>query len=85
MCFSVDNDEADGVNPVWCFLENIRDPGNPISGCYPDTTWSPKDGRFWSAEACNGLPPLDIDDLSLAVGEFLMSHVNQMSSLKKML
>ena len=60
----VDNDGGDAVNTVWCFLENIRDPFNPASGCYPDTTWSPKDGRFWSSEACNGLPPLDTDQAS---------------------
>ena len=63
----VDNDDGDSVNPVWCFLENIRDPSNPSSGCYADTTWSPKDGRFWSAEACNGLPPLDTDNILIAV------------------
>jgi hypothetical protein len=64
---SVDNDDGDSVNPVWCFLENIRDPANPASGCYPDTTWSPRDGRFWSAEACKGLPPLDTDDALITV------------------
>ena len=63
----VDNDDGDSVNPVWCFLENIRDPSNPSSGCSADTTWSPKDGRFWSAEACNGLPPLDTDNILIAV------------------
>ena len=38
--FRVDNDDDDSVNPVWCFLENVRDPSNPASGCYVDTTWS---------------------------------------------
>ncbi len=51
-----------GRNKVWCFLENIRDPADPKSGCYPDTTWSHRDGRFWSSDACNGLPPLEEEE-----------------------
>ena len=41
----------------WCFLENVRDPEEPRSGCFPDVKWSSRDGRFWSSEACYGLPP----------------------------
>ena len=39
-------------------MENVRDHNNPTSGCYSDTTWSSKDGRFWSSMACKGLPPI---------------------------
>ena len=55
----MDGNTKDGHDPVWCFLENVRDPSNYKSGCYSDTTWSAKDGRFWSARACDGLPPID--------------------------
>ena len=55
----VDNNLRDDHDPVWCFLENVRDPANPKSGCYSDTRWSAKDGRFWSARACDGLPPIE--------------------------
>ena len=44
---------------VWCFLENVRDPIDPTSGCFPDATWSARDGRFWSAQACSGIPVLE--------------------------
>ena len=37
---------------VWCFLENVRSPTDPRSGCYSDVTWSERDGRFWSSKAC---------------------------------
>ena len=30
---------------AFCFLENIRDPLNPHSGCYSDTQWSERDAR----------------------------------------
>ena len=60
---SVDNNHRDEHDPVWCFLENVRDPANPESGCYKDTRWSAKDGRFWSARACDGLPPIEASDL----------------------
>ena len=56
----VDTIENDDINPVWCFLENIREPSDPQSGCYSDTQWSSSDGRFWSSEACKGLPPLSV-------------------------
>ena len=56
---SIDNNLRDDHDPVWCFLENVRDPANPKSGCYSDTRWSAKDGRFWSARACDGLPPIE--------------------------
>lgn len=57
-CTGVDTNDRDSLNPVFCFLENVRDPTEPKSGCYDDTTWSAKDGRFWSSDACNGLPPV---------------------------
>ena len=40
----------------------MRDPTDPKSGCYPDTKWSHRDGRFWSSAACDGLPPLEEDE-----------------------
>ena len=51
-CTGQDEDTGDNLNKVWCFLENIRDPLEPQSGCYSDVTWSERDGRFWSAKAC---------------------------------
>merc|ERR1719369_660423 len=36
----------------WCFLENIRNPGNGTENCFEDTKWSVVDGRFWSNMAC---------------------------------
>ena len=59
----VDNNVRDDHDPVWCFLENVRDPSNPKSGCYSDTRWSAKDGRFWSARACDGLPPIEGNEI----------------------
>ena len=59
LIYSIDNNLRDDHDPVWCFLENVRDPANPKSGCYSDTRWSAKDGRFWSARACDGLPPIE--------------------------
>ena len=56
--YRVDPNLRDSINPVWCFLENVRDHNNPKSGCFSDTTWSAKDGRFWSSLACKGLPPI---------------------------
>ena len=51
-CTGLDEDTDDNLSKVWCFLENVRDPLNPQSGCYSDVTWSEKDGRFWSSIAC---------------------------------
>ena len=51
-CTGLDEDTDDNLSKVWCFLENVRDPLNPQSGCYSDITWSEKDGRFWSSIAC---------------------------------
>lgn len=62
-CTGVDTNLKDDINPVWCFLENVRDAGNPKSGCFSDTTWSSKDGRFWSSQACFGLPPISDDGI----------------------
>jgi len=50
---------------VWCFLENVRDPQDPKSGCYSDTTWSKLDGRFWSSQACDGLPPIETEPIEV--------------------
>nr|ACO15386.1 Cysteine-rich motor neuron 1 protein precursor [Caligus clemensi] len=36
----------------WCFLDNIKDPGNATANCYEDTTWSETHGRFWFNLAC---------------------------------
>jgi hypothetical protein len=52
-CTGYDKNTDDNINQIWCFLENIRDPREPVSGCYQDTTWSAKDARFWSSEACD--------------------------------
>ena len=70
----MDGNTKDGHDPVWCFLENVRDPSNFKSGCYSDTTWSAKDGRFWSARACDGLPPID-------GGEFTEVNLQKFGSL----
>ena len=51
-CTGEDEDTADNLDKVWCFLENIRDPLEPQSSCYSDVTWSERDGRFWSSKAC---------------------------------
>ena len=51
-CSGLDEDIGDNLDKVWCFLENVRDPRNPGSGCYTDIRWSEKDGRFWSSKAC---------------------------------
>ena len=70
----VDTNLNDEINPVWCFLENVRDHSNPRSGCFSDTTWSSRDGRFWSSEACKGLPPISdegIDELPVSWSMFL--------------
>jgi len=64
-CTGLDENDGDNLDKVWCFLENIRDPQNPKSGCYSDTTWSAKDGRYWSALACTQDPDVN-SDLDLA-------------------
>lgn len=51
-CSGFDKNSDDNIDEIWCFLENIRDPKDPVSGCYEDTTWSPRDARFWSSRAC---------------------------------
>jgi len=60
-CTGLDDDKNDGLDKVWCFLENIRDPENPMSGCYSDTKWSAKDGRYWSGLACTQDPDVHGD------------------------
>ena len=55
----VEDDTSDNLEKVWCFLENVRDPLNPESGCYPDVTWSEKDGRYWSSLACFNSPDIE--------------------------
>ena len=56
---SLEDDDTDNLDKVWCFLENIRDPLNPSSGCYSDTKWSERDGRFWSSLACFQAPDIE--------------------------
>ena len=57
ICHRFDPDAEE--SNAWCFLENVRDPGDPRSGCFTDVKWSSKDGRFWSGLACKGLEPYD--------------------------
>ena len=56
---SLEDDDTDNLDKVWCFLENIRDPLNPSSGCYSDTKWSERDARFWSSLACFQAPDIE--------------------------
>jgi len=58
-CTGLEDDHDDNLEKVWCFLENIRDPLNPKSGCYSDTKWSERDGRFWSSLACFQAPDIE--------------------------
>jgi len=58
-CTGLEDDQTDNLAKVWCFLENIRDPRNPRSGCYQDVTWSERDGRFWSSLACFESPDIE--------------------------
>jgi len=57
-CTGLEDDTQDNLDKVWCFLENIRDPATPESGCYSDTTWSERDGRYWSSLACREDPDI---------------------------
>ena len=38
--------DGNDFEQAFCFLENVRDPLNPKSGCYSDTQWSEKDARW---------------------------------------
>eukprot|EP00090_Calanus_glacialis_P046480 TRINITY_DN9154_c0_g1_i1.p1 TRINITY_DN9154_c0_g1~~TRINITY_DN9154_c0_g1_i1.p1 ORF type:complete len:403 (-),score=92.87 TRINITY_DN9154_c0_g1_i1:93-1301(-) len=58
-CTGLEDDQTDNLDKVWCFLENIRDPRTPKSGCYPDVTWSERDGRYWSSMACFESPDIE--------------------------
>ena len=58
-CTGLEDDTSDNLEKVWCFLENIRDPTNPQSGCYQDVKWSHRDGRFWSSLACFESPDIE--------------------------
>jgi len=58
-CTGIEDNEGDNLDKVWCFLENIRDPLDPYSGCYSDTKWSERDGRFWSSLACTQAPDIE--------------------------
>jgi len=58
-CTGLEDDQTDNLNKVWCFLENIRDPRTPKSGCYSDVTWSERDGRYWSSQACFDSPDIE--------------------------
>ena len=51
-CTGLEDNTEDNLDKVWGFLENIRDPLDPSSGCYDDVQWSDRDGRFWSSAAC---------------------------------
>ena len=55
----LEDDKDDNLDKVWCFLENIRDPSTPQSGCYDDVTWSERDGRYWSSLACFESPDIE--------------------------
>jgi len=57
-CTGLEDDTHDNLDKVWCFLENIRDPATPENGCYSDTTWSERDGRYWSSLACREDPDI---------------------------
>jgi len=50
-CVSSPNQEWERAHG-WCFLDNIRNPGNGTENCFEDTRWSVVDGRFWSNMAC---------------------------------
>jgi len=58
-CTGLEDNDQDNLDKVWCFLENIRDPLDPHSGCYSDTRWSERDARFWSALACTQSPDIE--------------------------
>jgi len=58
-CTGLEDDKDDNLDKVWCFLENIRDPSTPQSGCYDDVTWSERDGRYWSSLACFESPDIE--------------------------
>ena len=58
-CTGLEDDATDNLDKVWCFLENVRDPSDSKSGCYPDVTWSERDGRFWSSLACFQSPDIE--------------------------
>jgi len=58
-CTGIEDNDGDNLDKVWCFLENIRDPLDPHSGCYSDTKWSERDGRFWSSLACTQAPDIE--------------------------
>jgi len=57
-CTGLEDNTQDNLDKVWCFLENIRDPATPENGCYSDTTWSERDGRYWSSLACREDPDI---------------------------
>jgi hypothetical protein len=58
-CFRLEDDSTDNLDKVWCFLENIRDPLESKSGCYSDTIWSEREGRFWYSLACFQAPDIE--------------------------
>ena len=58
-CTGLEDDTTDNLERVWCFLENIRDPSQPETGCYRDVKWSERDGRFWSSLACFESPDIE--------------------------
>jgi len=58
-CTGLEDDQTDNLDKVWCFLENIRNPAEPKSGCYSDVIWSERDGRYWSSLACFHSPDIE--------------------------
>lgn len=71
-CTGLEDDASDNLDKVWCFLENIRDPGQPQAGCYSDTQWSERDARYWSSLACTQSP--DIESRNRQSTSFLPSQ-----------
>jgi hypothetical protein len=80
-CTGLDENEGDNLDKVWCFLENIRDPQDARSGCYSDTTWSSRDGRYWSALACTQAPDIGYGpDLSSSTQQINRQQLPQVRS-----
>jgi len=82
-CTGLEDDASDNLDKVWCFLENIRDPGLPQSGCYSDVQWSERDGRYWSSLACTQSPNVESGESrprSKSPGYRPLSHRTQSST-----
>ena len=79
-CTGLEDDTTDNLEKVWCFLENIRDPTDPQSGCYPDVKWSERDGRYWSSQACYQSP-----DIENGVKRTVDTHDNHIADVSEIL